>query len=189
MSNILPVDLPSFSNVLYSNNNAQSGGGIFVDFNIKGAMHNCTFLRNIASSGAGMYNKGATMVFTTVNFLDNKASTGGAFTFTLNTGGNNQTLFNNIIANGNNAFIGGAGYILPSRTNSSNLLPVFSNVEISNNMATYGAGFYFETSTIPPSFLPPIRFANNYARHMGGAMFVNTANNVVWMSDAVFENK
>lgn len=65
-------------------NVARKGGGIFTEYNIQGSITNCTFRGNSAFSGGGMFNKGASIVFTNTIFDGNQATNGGGLTLILN---------------------------------------------------------------------------------------------------------
>lgn len=138
-----------------------------------------------------MYNKGAGILFTNVEFDNNFATSGGGFTFILNSAWRSSNLFSNIDLKNNYAILGGGIYFLPPRVNigDANQLPLFYDTLIENNFAEYGGGIYIEASVTPPHFTSPTILRNNTAQRMGGGLFINSISNDSWMSDAEFSNK
>jgi hypothetical protein len=190
---------PSLSNMIFSDNSADSGGGLY-NYDGTPSLTNVTFSGNTADYGGGMYNGVGSPTLTNVAFNDNSASYGGGMhkhdvgspsltnvTFNRNTaeqGGGGMSSFGgspsltNVTFYDNSAFEGGGMYTLHGS-------PDLMSITFNGNEAEYGGGMYNHESS--PS-LTNVIFSGNTA-NWGGGGIANYLSNISLTNVTVSGNK
>ncbi|GAB4277226.1 MAG: hypothetical protein Kow0080_28050 [Candidatus Promineifilaceae bacterium] len=185
---------PALSNITFSGNSANYGGGMANFYGSSPILTNVTFSDNTADigGGGGMYNNNSSPTLTHVTFSANSANAvgGGMFndigssyigssptltdaTFSGNTASSGGGMFNhggssptltNTTFIDNSAGIDGGGMY-----NGYGGSPTLTNVTFANNSASYGGGMYNEQNGNPT--LTNVTFSGNSASTIGGGMY------------------
>jgi len=114
---------PTLTNVTFSSNTAQSGGGMY-NFDSSPTLTNVIFSGNAAQAGGGMFNENSSPILTNVIFSGNAVTVSGGGMANFN--GSNPNLIN-VTFSGNTASSGGG-----MANNNSN--PTLTNVIIWNSV-------------------------------------------------------
>ena len=136
------------NDLVISNNNASTGGGIFLDSSLGGStltLTNSTISGNTSSDGGGIYNMGP----------------GASLT--------------NVTISGNRTFGGNGGAIVNGDSDSSNATMTLLNVTISNNTTTTGSGAVSTQATATLNATNTI-IAGNTGGDLSGTLTTNTNN-------------
>ena len=157
---------PTLSNVIFSSNTADNGGGMSNDVAGSPTLSNVTFSGNTAGiAGGGMFNYSSSPTLSNVTFTGNTADGSGGGMF--NEAGSSPAL-TNVTFNGNAAVISGGGMC---NYNSS---PTLSNVTFNSNTADYYGGGMYNNESSPT--LSNVTFTGNTADGSGAGMYNLSSN-------------
>ena len=179
---------PTLTNVIFSNNIADTGGGMSNWFSSSPTMTNVIFNNNVAGQGGGMYNgHSCSPTLTSVSFIENSADYGGGMrnysgssptlnyvTFINNSatyqgGGifswfSSSLILTNVTFSGNTANDSGGGMY-----NQASSSPILNNVTFNSNTADYGAGIFNTGDS--GAILTNVTFSDNWADYLGGGIY------------------
>lgn len=132
---------PTFTNVTFSANFAQSSGGAMRNAGYSSPMlTNVRFIANSAAGGGAMYNSGySSPTLTDVTFIANSAGHGGAIYNYGGNLGNSSPMLTNVLFTANSATLGGAMYNDGDFGKSS---PTLINTIFTANSASSGGAIY-----------------------------------------------
>ena len=178
-------------NVLFDNNEAQNGAGIFISDHSKLTIDeasNVVFVHNTATiNGGAIYvNNYSSVVFENnvhANFTSNKAMESGGTIYSYNKSGislkgNSIVLFAN-----SNARFGGTFY---AENNSFIKTNGTTNLTITNSEAMYGGAIYIkQNSEMTVTENSTTEFLSNEAKEDGGSIYSNSHSNITFSNNSV----
>ncbi|MDJ0582558.1 cadherin domain-containing protein [Crocosphaera sp.] len=162
---------PTLSNIIFTENNATNGGGLYSENGSNPILTNTTFEFNTATNGAAIYNDLSSPQITNGTFRLNVANNSGGAIF--NTSSSNPTIINSVFSrNSANTSNGGAVF-----NNLSN--PNFINSSFSGNVAVTGGAISNSSSSV--SLNNSILWGNNDSSNTGAQIAGTgvTANNSI----------
>ena len=162
---------PTITNCTFSKNSADYGGGMYNYYGGSPTFTNCTFSGNSANtdgSGGGMFNWASNPTITNCTFSGNSANTGGG----MYNGDSSPTITNcKFIANSApSGEYPGCGGGMEDVNNS----PIVTNCTFNGNSANYGGGMFNYSNSIP--ILTNCTFSGNLADYGGGMDNGNVSN-------------
>ena len=166
---------PTLSNLIFSNNSADSQGGGIFNHNSSPTLTNVTFIGNTAGDGGGIFNDNSNPTLTNVTVSGNSAFNGGGIA---NLGVSNPTL-TNVTFSGNSASTGGGIYNDGAGATLTNA--TFS----ANHVEFYGGGIYNTDNSIVT--LTNATFSGNSAGQNGGGLD-NVASSSATLTNVTFSN-
>lgn len=171
---------PTLAHLIFSNNRAGYGGGIYDRNGSNPSLTNVTFDSNSSYLfGSGMYNVNSSPALMDVLFINNNSSDtingGGMF----NAYNSNPILMNVTFSNNSAVWDGGGMY------NEENSSPTLTNVTFTGNSAYYGAGMHNLMYSSP--ILTNVTFIDNSAVYSGGGMLDNMYSSPS-LTDVIFSN-
>ena len=116
---------PAVRNVVFKNNYAGYGGGLYIKGGLATSFWGLTFDNNTASFGGGVYNKQTDNDFSNITFANNTASSGGGAIMNFDS----APTFSHLTFSGNTSVNGGG-------MNNQNADPVITNTIFWGNNAT-----------------------------------------------------
>ena len=208
----------SIADSSFSNNNASSGGAIYIDTTNNAVIKDSNLTENSANaSGGAIYWKGTDGIVDNVNFTDNFAnSSGGAIYFTgahkqlisgstfsnnsangtqtsgagaIYFGSSNNGTIKNSIFNENSAINGSGGAIIYSSSNNQKITDSsFSNNSANSSKNNAGGGAIYYSSS-KNGTIENVNFTENSATAGGGAIcYYGTGNTNQTIKDSNFLN-
>jgi predicted outer membrane repeat protein len=155
---------------------ADFGGGVRIANDSSPSITNCTFIKNSANYGGGIYSYYSSPIVTNCTFTENFADTAGG-------GFNSSDYCNSTITNcnftNNSAVKGGGMY------NGSSNKPVITNCNFTKNTADkYGGGLYNYKSNQPT--ITNCLFLGNSANVHGGGMYNESASSDQTLTNCMF---
>ncbi len=163
---------PTLSNIIFTENNATNGGGLYSENGSNPILTNTTFEFNTATNGAAIYNDLSSPQITNGTFRLNVAnSLGGAI---YNTSSSNPTIINSVFSR-NSANTGGGGAVFNNLSN-----PNFINTSFSGNVAVIGGAIRNVSSSV--SLNNSILWGNNDSSNTGeqiGGTGVTANNSII----------
>ena len=166
---------PKFDNVTFTGNTTtDAGAGLMVSSGCYPDLKNCLFEKNKAATGGGLFSQnGAIVSLNKVSFLENEAANYGGGIYC---GGTSN--YNAIHIKGNKAKDGGGVCLL----GAANL----TNVQITGNYASgKGGGVYIERAA---PILTNITIAGNNALVGGGGVFATSSTNSKIRNTVIYGN-
>ncbi|WP_286827183.1 cadherin domain-containing protein [Microcystis sp. LSC13-02] len=160
---------PTLRNLIFENNNATSGGGIYNETGANPTITNTTFRNNTASNGGAIYNTSSNPTLTDVTFTNNTVTSQGGAIFNISS---NPTLNNTTFGN-NTAVTGGAIFNQSSS-------PIFNTATFGSNIASSQGGAIYNISS--NTTLNNVTFAQNRATSSGGAIHNNSSTSTISQS-------
>ncbi len=168
---------PTLRNLIFTDNYAIFGGGLYVNNSATPTLENVLFENNEADDqGGGMINRASNPVLTSVTFRRNTAPLGGGGLF--NFRASSPTL-NNVVFENNDTNTDGGGLYNDPDSN-----PVLNDVTFANNRADQGGGMYNAENN--RSQLNNVMFSANQAITAGAGMY-NTGAGTPTLTDVTFE--
>ncbi|CAG0935945.1 hypothetical protein TFLX_04799 [Thermoflexales bacterium] len=169
---------PALSNVTFSGNMADSGGGMANRSYSNPTLTNVTFGGNSASQGGGMYNNNSNPTLTNVTFILNSAPSGDGGG--MDNESSSPTLTN--VTFSFNSSSGGAGGGMNNTTGSN---PTLTNVTFNGNSANWGGGMNNYNSS-NPQIRNTIFWGNTDNSH--GAQIYNYNSSTPIVNDSVVQD-
>ena len=167
---------PTLTNLIFSDNTASNGGGMFNAAGSSPTLTDVTFSDNTATSyGGGLYNySSSNPTLTNVTFRANAANYGGGVV-----NDSSSPILTNVTFVGNTSINGGGMF------NAAGSSPILTNVTFSANSATTYGGGMFNLSSSNPQIRNTIFWGNTAPS--GGAQIYNNASSPV-VSDSVVQS-
>ena len=174
----------NLSNLVFTNNTAGSGGGIYSSYSV--TLTNCVFTNNTAGSGGGIYSSTATLI--NCVFTNNTAGDFGGGIYSSSTVTLTNCVFTNNTA-GSRGNIGGSGGGISSSYSVTLTNCVFTNNTADSGVNTEGSGGGIYSSYSSTATLTNCVFTNNTA-DSGGAIYSDTYSDTstVTLTNCVFTN-
>ena len=153
----------SVSSSSFDLNDADEGGGGAYLWDTTASFTDVTIEDNLAASGGGLYVDGGTLDLDACNLLDNYASDYGGGVFA--TEAASVTASTDTAVSGNTATDLGGGFLLFGAT--------WSGGDVNDNEADFGAGFYAEADGTTDNEIDDLLCTGNIAETSGGCGYVS----------------